>query len=202
MLLCAITDGKRPANLVDQAVNWSEKGVDFIQLREKDLDPAQFASLAREILGTIDRSKSKILLNVPSAKSAGPALETGADGVHLAGKPVPGAAAAVRREFPRAIISVPCHDLDEVKTAITERVGLILFSPVFEKVAAPPQGLAALARACRAAQGIPVLALGGVTVANAPDCLSAGAVGVAGIRLFAGAEWPILSMAKPRYIVE
>jgi len=71
-------------------------------------------------------------------------------------------------------------------------VDLMLFSPVFEKVfgeASPAQGLGGLGSACGAARGIPVFALGGVTAANAPDCIAVGAAGVAGIRLFAGDDW-------------
>jgi thiamine-phosphate pyrophosphorylase len=60
-----------------------------------------------------------------------------------------------------------------------------LFAPVFEKKDLPsaqPVGLEALHRACQ--NRIPVLALGGVTLANARRCLDAGAAGIAGIRLF------------------
>ncbi|MGH9482134.1 MAG: thiamine phosphate synthase, partial [Terriglobales bacterium] len=46
----------------------------------------------------------------------------------------------------------------------------------------PPLGLAELAAAARGLR--PVLALGGITLANAEACLRAGAVGLAGIRLF------------------
>ena len=67
----------------------------------------------------------------------------------------------------------------------------MLFSPVFEKLsgASLAQGLEGLRQACAAAQGIPVFALGGVTAANAQDCVAAGAAGIAGIRLFAGDDW-------------
>jgi thiamine-phosphate pyrophosphorylase len=120
-------------------------------------------------------------------------VAAGADGVHLAGKPTPGAAGSVRQTFRAAgrdaIISVPCHSLDDIHVARKEQVDLILFSPIFEKPEAAPQGLEALRRACAAAEGIPVFALGGVTSLNAQACLTAGAAGVAGIRLFAADDW-------------
>ena len=46
-------------------------GVDFIQLREKDLDPRQLQSLAGEMMERIDRNCSKLLVNVSAAGSAG-----------------------------------------------------------------------------------------------------------------------------------
>ena len=84
------------------------------------------------------------------------------------------------------------HGLDDIHVARKEQVDLILFSPIFEKLEAPevaPQGLEALRQACAEAEGIPVFALGGVTSFNAQDCLTAGAAGVAGIRLFALEDW-------------
>jgi thiamine-phosphate pyrophosphorylase len=41
-----------------------------------------------------------------------------------------------------------------------------------------------LRRVCEAAAPVKVVALGGVTWANAQECVDAGAAGVAGIRLF------------------
>ena len=126
------------------------------------------------------------------------ALEAGADGVHLAGTPLPGVASSVRKAFRSAspIVSVPCHSLEDIDVACEEQVDLILFSPVFEKqkvlagnAAAVAQGLEGLRLACAAARGISVLALGGVTAANALQCVAAGAAGIAGIRLFAGDDW-------------
>ncbi len=196
MQLCAITDRKGVAPPLLTLVEWwSTGGVDFIQLREKDLSAAALQSLTREVLARIDRGQSKLLVNVSSSESAALALGAGADGVHLAGRPLPGAANSVRNAFRSAspIISVPCHSLEDIDVACGEQVDLILFSPVFEKLAVgfsqPAQGLEGLRLACAAARGTPVLALGGVTIGNASDCIAAGAAGIAGIRLFAGDDW-------------
>jgi thiamine-phosphate pyrophosphorylase len=215
MQFCAITDRRlfSAANqseavlrrqLLRLVEGWTAGGVHFIQLREKDLAAADLQSLAREMAEKIDHDRSRLLVNVSAAESAALAVAAGADGVHLAGKPVPGAALRARQIFRaaglNAIISLPCHTLDDIHVAWREQVDLMLFSPVFEKLAgeklarpkAEPQGLEALRRACAAAEGIPVFALGGVTNINAQDCLTAGAAGVAGIRLFAADDWRLL----------
>jgi len=209
MQFCAITDRRRQPETQSEAVlrrqllrlveGWTAGGVHFIQLREKDLAAADLQSLAREMAEKIDHDRTRLLVNVSAAESAALAVAAGADGVHLAGKPTPGAALRVRQIFraagANAIISVPCHTLDDIHVARKEQVDLMLFSPVFEKFAGPkaePQGLEALRRACAAAEGVPVLALGGVTSLNAQDCLTAGAAGVAGIRLFAADDWRLL----------
>ena len=83
------------------------------------------------------------------------------------------------------LIAVSCHSPEDVLRAASEGADFAVFAPVFEKREHPdsrPAGLAALRAACEA--NIPVLALGGVTVANAAACLEVGAAGIAGIRLF------------------
>jgi thiamine-phosphate pyrophosphorylase len=82
----------------------------------------------------------------------------------------------------RPIIGVSCHSDSDVARAAAQAAALAVFAPVFEKHDATPAGLDALRAACR--HKIPVLALGGVMLANARACLDAGAAGVAGIRLF------------------
>ena len=196
MQLCAITDRRGAARpLLSLVEGWSAGGIDFIQLREKDLGGAALRSLTRDVSAKIDRRRSKLLVNVSTPESAALALGAGADGVHLAGAPLLGAASSIRNAFRHAnpIISVPCHSLREIDVACAEQVDLILFSPVFGKLSTgfshPAQGLEGLRLACAAARGTPVLALGGVTIGNALDCVAAGAAGVAGIRLFAGDDW-------------
>jgi thiamine-phosphate pyrophosphorylase len=80
---------------------------------------------------------------------------------------------------------VSCHSPAEVIQAATQAAIFAVFAPIFEKKGIPgtqPAGLSALRQACAA--NIPVVALGGITLANAHSCLAAGAAGIAAIRLF------------------
>jgi thiamine-phosphate pyrophosphorylase len=97
----------------------------------------------------------------------------------------------MRRRFGAdVIIGRSTHAVDEVARARDEGADYVTFGPVYEtpgKAAfGPPVGLAALARAC--ALGIPVLALGGVTLERFGELASAGASGAAGIRMFGERE--------------
>jgi thiamine-phosphate pyrophosphorylase len=192
MQLCAITDRTQATQpLLNLVKEWSSGGVNFIQLREKDLDAPALESLARKVRETIDGSSTKLLVNTSAPELASLASAAGAHGVHLAGQPRRGAVGRAREAFgDGGIISVPCHSFNDIEVAVEERVDLMLFSPVFEKFpASVTHGLEGLCQACAVASGIPVFALGGVTPSNASDCEAAGAAGIAGIRLFAGEGW-------------
>jgi thiamine-phosphate pyrophosphorylase len=178
--------------LVRQASRWAADGIDLIQLREKDLPATALAALAHRILQAIAAATSPTRLLINSQPNI--AVATGAHGVHLTAAPDELTPAQVRALYASAnlsapIITVSCHTLEEVERAHTSKVDAILFAPVFEKIVAgqiitPGQGLDRLRVACIAAAPIPVYALGGVTLQNARSCLDAGAVGIAGIRLF------------------
>ena len=72
------------------------------------------------------------------------------------------------------------YDLEEIENAEAD---FVTFGPVYPTPGkGDPVGMEALKAACRL--GKPVLALGGVTLENAAECVRAGAAGVAGIRLF------------------
>jgi thiamine-phosphate pyrophosphorylase len=83
------------------------------------------------------------------------------------------------------LVAASCHTAADAFRAESENADFAVFAPVFGKrgtPGTPPAGLAALREACRAK--IRVLALGGITMANAASCLEAGAAGIAAIRLF------------------
>jgi thiamine-phosphate pyrophosphorylase len=184
--------GHRCNVLLDKIGEAARAGVDFVQLREKDLGGRALERLALAASATIRRnsarggeSRTKLLLNA----RADVALAVGADGVHLPSHDltVTEVRAIWEHAHPRTrpTISVACHTLNEVRTAADDGADFVLFAAVFGKKNAPglvATGIENLRDACRAS--IPVLALGGVTLGNARACLDAGATGIAGIRLF------------------
>jgi len=203
MLLYAITsrrllpgtEAEKRAGLVALARAWARGGVDYVQIREKDLPGPELLALAQQIVVAVreEGRETRVLVN----GLAEIALAAGADGVHLPGSAPLRTGDEARRVYRQAereaIVSRACHSVDEVRAA--GDASLIVFAPVFEKVdspegdAVPGQGLGALSKACRTAGPVPVFALGGVTPQNAADCVAAGAAGVAGIRLFLGEDW-------------
>ena len=149
-------------------------GVDFIQIREKDLTARElfeFTLAVLEVRASEARKHlpAKILIN----SRADIALATGADGVHLP-------ANAPRETMPKLLVARSCHTLDEVRQSSAD---FVTFGPIFGSPGkGPPVGLEALKAACRL--GKPVFALGGVNWDNAAECMNIGAEGIAGIRLF------------------
>ncbi|MGO9087351.1 MAG: thiamine phosphate synthase [Candidatus Sulfotelmatobacter sp.] len=195
-------EAARRRRLLEKIAEAARAGVDYIQLREKDLPARDLESLAGEAiraiketgkLATGNRQLATVLL-INSRTDV--ALATGADGVHLRSDDISpqevkkvwscGRGRLARASSPQVpLIAVSCHSPAEAAQAAANGATLAVFAPVFEKKAAPttsPTGLAMLEQACRAS--IPVLALGGVTLSNAQSCLAAGAAGIAAIRLF------------------
>jgi thiamine-phosphate pyrophosphorylase len=210
-LLYYITDRKafagdertRCLRLLDKVAEAASCGIDYIQLREKDLTARELESLAREAIRVVRDGTSASGFRHPATvllinSRTDVALASGAAGVHLPDNDVSPeevraawagkcGAGALAREIssPDPLIAVSCHTPEEVVQAAFNSAAFAVFAPVFEKRDAPgtsPAGLDALRQACRAS--IPVLALGGVTLQNAASCLLAGAAGIAAIRLF------------------
>ena len=199
VLLYYITDrkgffGTHPeqcAALLRRVAEAARAGVDYIQLREKDLSPEEMQHLASQTVSAVRENSAvtKLLIN----SHADIAIAVGADGVHLpAGFPP---ADEIRDQWLRhsdrePIIGISAHSVDDVRQAESNGASFAVLAPIFEKstTGAKGVGLKMLRIACSPSPGLPnsftVLALGGVTLANAQSCLEAGAAGVAGIRLF------------------
>ena len=182
-LLYYITDrkalpGEDPLPMIEQAV---AAGIDLIQIRERDLPVRRLLALAEEAVKRAGAGPTRVLVN----DRLDVAVAAGAGGVHL---PAHGFSVdEVRRNYPELLIGASTHNLDELRRAADGGADFAVFGPVFEtpskKTYGPPTGLEKLAEAAHAVN-IPVLALGGITLENAADCLRAGAAGLAAISLF------------------
>jgi thiamine-phosphate pyrophosphorylase len=190
-------ENSRRRALIEKIAEAARAGIDYIQLREKDLSTRDLEELARECVALLKKLRTanrelRTCLLVNSRTDI--AAAAGADGVHLRSDDI--SASDVRSVWsscrasdpnrdPLPEVAMSCHNTSDVLRAKSEGVDFVVFAPVFEKKDFPgvrPRGLAALCEAC--AVRLPVLALGGVTLHNAGSCLDAGAAGIAGIRLF------------------
>jgi thiamine-phosphate pyrophosphorylase len=200
MLLYYITDRLQLSShtsdvrsaLLEKIKEAANAEVDYIQLREKDLSTRELERLASDAVRIIRdanarptrRSSTRLIIN----SRVDVALSTSADGAHLRSDDISIANArsiASAAGSPSFLIARSCHTLNDVRDAQQNNADFIVFGPIFEKNAAPrsaPLGLNALAAAARFRT--PLLALGGITLQNAYDCVRAGAAGIAAIRLF------------------
>lgn len=155
------------------------QGVEMIQIREKDLSALELLALSERIRRVPNPHGAKLLIN----SRLDVAVAIGADGVHLPSfAPSP---SQVRPICPPGfLIGVSCHTLADIQRASEEQADFAVYGPVFPTPGkGAPVGVAGLQEAVRIAT-LPVFALGGVTWDNAAQCQQAGAVGIAGIRLF------------------
>ena len=165
-------------------------GVDWIQIREKDLDSRSLMELARFAVAEARSTSTKILIN----DRLDVALAAGANGVHLGEQSLPVAQvnewrrSAARTDFQ---IGMSCHSIEGAQSAERGGADYVFFGPVFatptKAVFGAPQGAERLREVCSSVR-IPVLAIGGIAGENAHACLEVGAAGIAAIRLFQAAR--------------
>jgi thiamine-phosphate pyrophosphorylase len=198
MLLYYITDRKSfagtPAEqrtgLLLRIADAARAGVDYIQLREKDLRPRELEQLARDVVRAVreNSTATKVLIN----SRADVALAVGADGVHLPTGELSASqvrALWLKRSHCEPLFGVSAHTAADIRDAQEQGASFAVLAPVFEKLQTHAQriGLEGFRAACADSStrgSFAVLALGGVTLSNARACSEAGAAGVAGIRLF------------------
>jgi thiamine-phosphate pyrophosphorylase len=186
-------------------------GVDWIQIREKDLSGRALARLIRTAIertattagatrSTQESAKRTTSLSEQFARilvndGVDVALAEGAHGVHLGegGLPVRDVRdlaqriLAARNSEGHFLVGCSCHSMEAAQCAADDGADYVFFGPIFATPSkftyGEPQGLARLAEVCRAVS-IPVLAIGGISIENAEACLNAGAAGIAAIRMF------------------
>ena len=209
-ILCYVTDrsalplatGASPDRigaLLERIEQAARAGVDWIQLREKDLEGRALFDLTVRAMAVSAAARSaetraSILVNDRLDVAWSARQTDGGAGVHLGETSL--AVSDVVRWKDQAgrsdfVVGASCHSLERAVQTAGAGADYIFFGPVFatpSKAAfGPPQGLDKLGEICRAVS-IPVLAIGGITAENVGACLDAGAAGIAAIRLFQEAQ--------------
>lgn len=169
--LYAITpDGADSERLLQLAARALEGGTRLLQYRNKSAAPAQRLAEARALMALCNRHGARLFINDDLAL----ALEVKAHGLHLGRED--GELAAARAAF-QGLLGASCYDsLDLARRAAAAGADYIAFGSVFPSATKPgavraPLSLFAAARTL----GLPMVAIGGITLANAPELVRAGA---------------------------
>ena len=163
----------------EQVERLAAGGATFIQMREKNLPPAQFFAEARKAVVELARQLSvRVIIN----DRLDIALATKADGVHLGQDDLPPEVA--RRILGNdAIIGYSTHNLDQAQRALSLPIDYLAIGPIFATTSKtdsePVVGLNGLRAVARTANRLPIVAIGGITFENARAVIEAGATSVA-----------------------
>lgn len=162
-------------------------GVGSVQLRDKTLDARELVALARALKAQLAGLGVPLIVN----DRLDVALAAGADGVHLGQRDLP--VAEARRLWPQGLIGLSIENAAQLRAAESQAIDYYGASPVFatptKTDTAPALGLPGLA-ALRALTSRPLLAIGGITAANAAAVRAAGADGLAVVSALCAAADP------------
>jgi thiamine-phosphate pyrophosphorylase len=184
--LCVITDEAYcPVTLAREALNG---GAAMIQLRHKSASGSQLFTWALAIRNLCREYHALFIIN----DRVDIALASEADGVHLGQDDLPAAAARKLLGNTR-IIGVSVSSPEEAVQAEKDGADYIGFGHVYPTVSKlkehPPLGPENLQKTVQSIS-LPVVAIGGISIENAPILISRGASGVAVISAVSRAENP------------
>ena len=162
-----------------------DAGVDFIQLRDKDLSDRQLVAAGQVIAKLTRDARTGFIMN----DRADIAVACGADGVHV-GQDELSVADARRIIGPDKLIGVSTHSLEQAQAAVLEGADYIGVGPVFAsqtKSFSQQVGTALVKEICSEV-GLPAFAIGGIDLTNAAQVAAVGCGRVAVTAVYAGAS--------------
>ena len=160
-------------------------GAEMIQLREKEIESAEFLAAAKRLRAVTAELGALLIIN----DRADIAAAADADGVHVGQTDLP-AAEAHRLLGAGSIVGVSTHSLDEARHAVANGADYIGAGTVFATQTRRAERLSGLdyIRACAAEVRIPFFAVGGISADNVPSVIHAGASRVAVCSAVIGAD--------------
>ena len=152
-------------------------GARLVQLRDKDASSAARLARADAAAALTRRAGARLVVN----DRPDLARMCGAGGVHVGQEDLP-VEAARRIAGPGVLIGVSTHDATQLAAAVATGADYIAVGPVYG-TATKDTGYTArgldLVRQAASIAGRPVVAIGGITLARAPEAIAAGAAAVA-----------------------
>ena len=174
--MCAAA-GRAP---IDVARAFLSAGAKLLQLRCKAMPGGAFLDLAKAIQADAAAAGATLIIN----DRADIAALSGAPGLHVGQTDLsPGDARLVIGDD--AILGLSTHNRDQWEAALPEPISYMAIGPVFgtatKSTGYEPIGLEVvkLASLAASARRVPVVAIGGITLENAPSVIAAGAQSVA-----------------------
>lgn len=153
-------------------------GASLVQLREKRIPALEFFKQAKAAVAVAERSGVQLIIN----DRVDVALAVGAHGVHLGQDDLPPQAAR-KLLGPTPIVGYSTHNVDQALEAVKLPIDYLAIGPIFPTTSKtdtfPVLGLEGLRAVRRAIGAFPLVAIGGITHANAHDAIDAGADSVA-----------------------
>lgn len=204
MILCLVTDrrrlgaaiGARPDEFIDaletQVMAAVRAGIDYVQIREPDLDAATLTALVRSITYKSRDSSAQILVN----DRFDVALAAGAAGVQL--KELSFLPDQARRFAPPGFV-IGCSVHTPVTAAARRSADFLIAGtvmPTVSKQSADYLEWKGLEKVIGAARGTPVLGIGGLDLPSIPMLAASGAAGLAAV----GAFIPTVGQAPMEFV--
>lgn len=162
----------------EQVERLSAGGATLVQLREKQIPPREFYEQAKAAMEVATRSGVRLIIN----DRVDIALAAKAHGVHLGQDDMPPDAAR-KLLGDQAIIGYSTHNIDQATNALTLPIDYVAIGPIFatstKTDTSPVLGLEGLRAVRKVVGAVPLVAIGGISHANARDVIEAGADSVA-----------------------
>lgn len=165
---------------LDVARAFLAAGVQCLQLRAKTWESGAFLEWAAAVQELAVQAGALVIIN----DRADVAAMAGAGGVHVGQEDVPPADARLV-VGPLAVVGLSTHTDKQLQAGVLEPVSYLAIGPVFgtatKQTGYPPRGLDLVRHAVdvAGAHGLPVVAIGGITLETAPQVIAAGAASVA-----------------------
>jgi thiamine-phosphate pyrophosphorylase len=163
---------------VDLASAFLDGGARFIQVRAKQLPSGPLLDLCDAVVARAAAYGAMVIVN----DRVDLARLSGASGVHVGQDDL--APAAARAQLgPGAVVGYSTHSIAQVDAARREPVTYLAVGPIFgtrtKETGYDAVGMALVSAAAASARGVPLVAIGGITLDTAPSVIEAGASCVA-----------------------